>query len=230
MVSKAFVMAGGSGSRWKNYQGVPKHLIELEGEQLIARTIRQFEDLEPTVIAPTEYLSYNLQAPVVPGSRPTGLDIDKIMSSRLLWPARSRTVILYGDVWFSDEAVGLIKQEPPGVKFYGRFNASKFTGKPWGEIFALSISYRAYAAVDAAVEYILTLKRNGGVSRTSAWELYRTLNGIRPITKHSLNGNFVEIDDWTEDFDFPVDYDRWVQRRRGRLSTNPQTSSPVGPS
>ena len=33
-------MADGEGKRWGNYLGIPKHLIEIDGEPIIKRTVR----------------------------------------------------------------------------------------------------------------------------------------------------------------------------------------------
>ena len=35
-----YILANGEGKRWGNYKGVPKHLIEIDGETLIDRTVR----------------------------------------------------------------------------------------------------------------------------------------------------------------------------------------------
>ena len=34
------IMANGKGSRWNNYEGIPKHLISIGGETLLQRTTR----------------------------------------------------------------------------------------------------------------------------------------------------------------------------------------------
>jgi len=38
------------------------------------------------------------------------------------------------------------------------------------------------------------------------------MTGI-PLGRHELSGHFVEIDDFTDDFDYPVDYERWTAAR-----------------
>ena len=44
---KYIIMAAGMGTRWNNYLGVPKHLIELNGETLLGRTtIDYYEKME----------------------------------------------------------------------------------------------------------------------------------------------------------------------------------------
>ncbi len=50
------------------------------------------------------------------------------------------------------------------------------------------------------------------ITRFLTWEIYKQLNGVSldqvPITQFSKT--FINIDDFTDDFDFPVDYDRWI--------------------
>lgn len=38
------IMADGDGKRWSNYLGVPKHLIEINGETLLARIVRLLKE------------------------------------------------------------------------------------------------------------------------------------------------------------------------------------------
>ena len=42
------IMADGKGTRWNNYQNIPKHLIQIDGETLLARTTRLLKEYEPT--------------------------------------------------------------------------------------------------------------------------------------------------------------------------------------
>ena len=43
---KYIIMADGKGSRWKNYRGMPKHLVKIKGETLLARTVRLIKELD----------------------------------------------------------------------------------------------------------------------------------------------------------------------------------------
>jgi choline kinase len=38
--SRVFILCAGDGARWRNYLGVPKQLISIEGETLLERTMR----------------------------------------------------------------------------------------------------------------------------------------------------------------------------------------------
>ena len=41
---KYIIMADGEGKRWGNYKNVPKHLITIEGETILARTLRLLQE------------------------------------------------------------------------------------------------------------------------------------------------------------------------------------------
>ena len=41
---KYIIMADGKGTRWQNYNDIPKHFIEINGEKIIERTVRLLRD------------------------------------------------------------------------------------------------------------------------------------------------------------------------------------------
>lgn len=41
------IMADGKGTRWNNYGDIPKHFIKVEGETLLARTVRLLHEYDP---------------------------------------------------------------------------------------------------------------------------------------------------------------------------------------
>lgn len=46
---KYIIMADGKGTRWGNYQDIPKHLIQIGGETLLGRTVRLLNEKDPGV-------------------------------------------------------------------------------------------------------------------------------------------------------------------------------------
>ena len=44
---KYIIMADGKGTRWGNYQDIPKHLIQIGGETLLGRTVRLLNEKDP---------------------------------------------------------------------------------------------------------------------------------------------------------------------------------------
>jgi hypothetical protein len=51
---------------------------------------------------------------------------------------------------------------------------------------------------------------NKEITRFITWEVYRLLNNIN-LAKHDVTNYFVEINDFTDDFDFPNDYNGWIR-------------------
>src|ERR1019366_5619970 len=151
-----------------------------------------------------------------PELNPLNYDCDKFLSSACLWNQEGRTVVLYGDVYFSDDAMQWVMEfQPREWALFARFGRSKLTGKKYGECFAHSFFPEHIAGHMAGLQHIVSAYSRGEIKRCGGWELYRQMERL-PLEEHQRKGRFVEIDDWTEDFDCPLDYDRWFTSRYGR--------------
>jgi hypothetical protein len=119
--------------------------------------------------------------------------------------------VFYGDCYFTDEAVKTI-MEYKGEDWilFARYGASQFTGCEWGECFAQSFYPKYIKRHEEALYTLADMKRNGELDTCGGWQHYRIMNGIDP--HHHVKGdNFYEIDDFTDDFDYPKDLDRWYE-------------------
>lgn len=206
----AIVLANGSQAKWG--KETPSHFVRVEGERLIDRTVRQF-GVHADVIVSGPDLRYKLDdaALYVPKAEPENLDGDILLSTRALWAAHDRTLVVLGDVWFSDSAVDAIVNRLDRDWFYvGRENGSRYSGTDYGEIFALSFWPEHSAELLDAMYEIRRRQRDEGLWRGGLWEHYRLLCGIE-LLDHRIDGHFLEVDDDTDDFDFPEAYDRWLQ-------------------
>jgi hypothetical protein len=215
MTFTAIVLAAGEGKRWGNYTGVPKHLLEIEGESLIQRTTRQisaYADRTYVVGIDSSYKT-DFSELFVPEQKQPALEMHKFSSSRALWS--ERTVLLFGDAYYTDEAISTIVQDTEDFTFFLRSGPSSFTQKPYGEIYAFSFWDSTHQKLRESIDSLL---REQDVYSAGGWALMRTLLGInhRSRTKdHFTKGHYTEIDDWTEDFDYPRDLDRWLEARSG---------------
>ena len=216
---RVIVIAAGEGSRWGNHLGVPKHLIDIEGEVLLARTVRQFGAYTPdvVVVGPDDRYLIPPARLHIPTLTPANGGVDKFLSSQHLWNPDGRTIVAYGDVWFSDSAVdeivGFWEHE---WQLFARLDGSSFTGCEWGECFAQSFWPTQHAEHRRALELVRDLEASGEIDRSGGWEHYRAMCGARTATRlgqHADRGRMTLIDDWTDDFDSPADYDRWLARR-----------------
>ena len=206
---KILILCNGDGTRWGNYMGLPKQLAPLNqvDESLIERTIRMCCEhgisLEAIYIIsaddrlkklPTNYLT----------PRVGSLITETLLETQRLWSGH--TVVLLGDVFYSTQSLKRILGNSQELAIYGRKGQSNYTYTPHGEIFALSFSQSKQPTVLDHLNKAIADAQSGG--RGKLWEFYRSTVNI-PLDKHRFAGNhFVDINDWTDDFDWPSEYDQ----------------------
>jgi MobA-like NTP transferase domain len=209
------IIAAGEGARWNNYLGKGKHFIEIDGETIIARTVRLAERFSSRiyVVGNSSDLQVKGSTWFRPQLNPLNYEADKFLSSAPLWNREGRTVVFYGDVYFSENAMQrIMKFQPKEWALFARFGTSKLTGKLYGECFAHSFYSEHIPEHAAALQNIISAYLRGEIKRCGGWEHYRAMEQL-PLKRHQRKDRFVEIDDWTEDFDLPLDYDRWLAAR-----------------
>lgn len=214
---KVLIIAAGDGSRWGNYLGVPKHLVNIEGEILLNRTCRQFlrYSSDVVVVGPDDRYSVQGTKLFIPDMSERR-ELDKFASSMSEWNEHGKTILVYGDVYFTDEAVEAIMSHGEDWRYFCRSKASSITGKNCKEIFAISLDSADLELFKKAITKLLPLS---GV--TGGWTLFRELTLGDPLVSPKDNrifeyGRHVEIDDWTEDFDYPADLNNWLYNRKNR--------------
>lgn len=216
MTTRIIIIASGEATRWGNHLGVSKHMIPINGKPLLQDTVDKFKAALPEaeIIIASNYLypiSKCIREEVVINS--DNYDCDKFINSSHLWNRRGNTIILYGDVFFTHEAVKRILSTHRigySFDFFSRFAGSQFTGKPYGENFAIVFGHLMNDTMRQALLDNVEYSRNNSGARSGGWEWYRRLVGI-PLDEHRITTNFVEIDDFTEDFDTPADFDTWLK-------------------
>jgi hypothetical protein len=217
---KVLIISGGSGERWGNYLGLPKQLVPINGEVLIERTIRQLRELgvkDISIIKESDCKLFDcLDVPKLDITRRNDLhgDIDKLLSSRDYWNKEGKTILLLGDVYFTDEALKtIITHEGRDWYQYGRLGPNSITGKKWNENFAFSMYPEHHEQLyEAGVESFRLLSEKL-IRRNTMAQCYRVMAGkngsdadYRGQPQEDL-GNFVVIDDLTDDWDYPKDYE-----------------------
>jgi choline kinase len=135
------IIAAGEGSRWGNYRDTPKHLTVVEKEVLLHRTCSQFLKYTDDVCvigADERYAVENTSLYIIKTQNTHWGDAAKFMSSKHLWSQNSRTVLVFGDVYFTNDAVKKIMTDKDPFKFFLRKDKNEETGARWKEIFALT--------------------------------------------------------------------------------------------
>ena len=126
---KVLILADGDGTRWGNYQGVPKQLLTIDGETLIRRMVRQLKEAgadDIVIIGPYEV---------------DGVQNDRLTSRqkrRLFVEIAERYkepfILLNGDCFYTDEIIkDCLTRETDRWLHWCCPHPNYYTGKKWGE-------------------------------------------------------------------------------------------------
>lgn len=214
---KAVLCCAGDQQRWRNHLGVPKQLAPIGGVPLLKRTFEQLgargvHDVVATAFDP------RIAAAGVPLCAPTTsiLPGTGIGFSSEFWSRDAHTLVLLGDVFFSEAAMNALTSAPDTVvTWVGRRDGT--AAKTYGEIFGVSIPFACQQAVRDAAARVFDLHRRNFLLRMTGWELYAVLNGTDP-TRPTTGPNWINIVDESDDFDFPEEYEAWLRAHGARFT------------
>lgn len=197
------IMADGEGKRWGNYKGVPKHLITVEGETILERTIRLLiklgidkTDIWVTSSDPRYKAIWNNTIP----QSIKDCELERFEESLINGPV----CYLYGDVYYTEPAMQtIIETDTDDILFFG---------SDW-EIFAIKVKEinKFLNEKHKVKEKYMT----GELNRCIGWEIYRSLHGLLmedeyDFDNHKITDDYVKILDETCDFDYPAEYEEWL--------------------
>lgn len=215
MVTSALILAGGESTRWGNHLGVKKHLAPVPDEPVIHRLQRELLEraVDDVMVA---CKAEDVDAYVTVGRAVELADLGdgwrhEWADSRAHWP-NNRLLVFYGDCFHTSQLLdAMVSDDAPGWRVYARWGKSSLTMKQYGEMFGWVIQPEAHAVLDEACEVAIRAFRDKKITRVLGWEVYRQAVGFN-LTSHSREDNHgVEWNDLSEDFDWPVDYDRWLE-------------------
>ena len=110
---KYIIICAGNCARWKNFGGVPKHIVDIYGETLLERTVKLLAGKDISIIVKDDKdKRYHVKGAktVKANLDSTNFSADKFLSSKELWNKNGRTVVLYGDVYFTENATKLLSR------------------------------------------------------------------------------------------------------------------------
>lgn len=196
--------------RWQNYLNVPKYLVEIDGEPLLHRLVRQCREFGLTDIRVATQDDGTLPEPALH----TPFDVSfkdhhagKFLSTTASWSVQSRTFLIFGDAWLSSTCIYAVMTPIENrICFVGRRGPGSYTGCPYGEIFSVSFAPCHHERIIAAAQEIGSDKAS--VKVAAGWLLYQSLASTLEADKSTLV-TFIDIDDFSEDFDYPHDFDTW---------------------
>ena len=196
---KYIIMADGQGTRWNNYNDIPKHFIEINGETILARTVRLLHeaDAEAEVVITSHDPRYE-----IPGAKRyeplnNHLEIDRFTEELIA----DDICFLYGDTYYSESAINeIVNDKVDDILFFGN------------EKSIVAIKVRDGEVFKAHVDRVRELFVAGKLEKCIGWQVYQSFTGL-PFMQKQIGEKFVVLVDDTEDFNSPEDYKK---REKGR--------------
>jgi len=205
--TRVLLMCAGVGSRWAREE--PKQFVDIDGEPLIERTLRLLGG-QPLVIV-ARHARFDAVATgkaTVSTHHPASHEtlLDSIYCTQLELGTATRTIVLLGDVLYTEACLELI---------FGLATDFAVVGDDM-EIFGMTYTEVHHKALMALMEQLRKDAPIDGRPRTyyrgRIRQLYRLWNGI-PENRHWWCGNYYHLEDGTQDFDTVEEYDAWLRRR-----------------
>jgi len=201
---KYIIMAGGQYNDWKT----PRQLLEINGEPIIARTIRLLKENGIEDIAITSNNpAFEKYAPVIRHENNYTTKDHRIVNghwNECFLLTNEPTCYIFGDVVFSPEAIKTIVETPTyDIEFFA--SAPPFDKryiKPWAEPFALKVVDTWH--LQTAIWLTRRLQERGEFKRKPImWELWQVIK-CAPLNVIDYN-SYVKINDYTCDVDNQAD-------------------------
>lgn len=222
MTDRALLLCAGNATRWGSHD-TPKQLMPLRGEPILHRAARLLAEFVAGVDVKIVVKDARDDLWKVPGTSrttakldPARAQADKLLSSRHLWSTTGRTFVLFGDVYFTEVALQVLVDDQRSWCALGRSGGSSFTGTDHRELFGFAFDPSEHEALEAAALRCLELHRAGKMGGWSGgWQIYAAMAGADDegvSGRFRDRGNFIDVDDWTDDLDRPRDWHQWCWR------------------
>ncbi|MBQ7204158.1 MAG: hypothetical protein IJS03_09150 [Eubacterium sp.] len=193
---KYIIMADGQGTRWHNFGGVPKHLVEINGKTLLANVtslVRKY-DSDAEVIITTHNEKYETEGATLYAPLNNELEIDRFTRELI----GDNTCFLYGDTYYSDEAVKqIVEAEVDDLLFFGAKTSIVGIKIHDGDVFR------------AHFERVRQLYVEGKIKQCIGWQVYLSFMNL-PLDEKQIKDKFVLFDDLTQNFNTPEDIEKFT--------------------
>ena len=194
-------MANGRGTRWGGHSGIPKHLIEFDGETLLRRIVRQVTETDPgaEIIISASNPAYETEDARRHEPAVNEIELDRFVPELIT----DDVCFLYGDTLYSTSAIRTIVSTPTAeIDFFG--------------------DERAIVAVKAADSELLRahlgrvrrLFLAGEITSCVGWQLYQSYEGL-PFDDVLLGPRFRVLEGATVGFNTPDEHEAF------RIRTEP---------
>lgn len=188
-------MADGKGTRWANYMGVPKHLVEINGEPIIGRTVRLLNELTEgmcEVIITSHDERYEFEGSRRHEPLNNNLEIDRFTEELIM----DDTCFLYGDTYYMEDALKqILEEENESILFFGNQKS------------IVAINVRDAEMFRSHVDNVRKLFLEGKLEKCVGWQVYQSVTGQDFSQKAVIGEKFIKLDNKTTDINTPEEYE-----------------------
>ena len=195
---KYIIMADGKGTRWQNYNDIPKHFIEINGETLLGRTVRLLKQGDPDcrVIITSHDPRYEVEGARRYEPLNNHLEIDRFTEELI----EDNVCFLYGDTYYSEEAAAaIINTEAEDILFFGNQRSIVAVKVADGKLFK------------SHVDRVRQLFVEGKIEKCIGWQVYQSFMGL-PFDEKKIESKYIVLEDGTEDYNSPEDFNRRTKK------------------
>lgn len=193
-------MADGKGSRWNNYKDVPKHLVEIDGEVILARTVRLLKKYDPNseIIITSHDKRYEFDGSTRYEPKNNVLEIDRFTYELI----ENNICFLYGDTYYTEEAIQkIVNTNTDDLLFFGN-NKS-----------IVAIKVRDANLFKKHIDNVKELFLVGKINNCKGWQVYQSYMNLE-FDKKQITDKFIVLDERTMDYNTPEDYDNYANKRK----------------
>lgn len=236
------IACGGNGTRWNNYTGVEKQLVIIYNKPLLERTLEQIKTYLKynkiyLLVNETNKFSFNTNAiindcEVIILSNNSINNVPALYSMQNMLNSNNDILLLLGDVFFTNEAFIKIKENINNnyLNFFGRLNLKNKINHKCDELFAFYFSKNTHNLIKHIMHNVKELYNSKKIHRFLHWEILtyyyafkdNDIVGTNEEIKKYKNtfenrdktfiDSFILINDLTDDFDYPKDYDSFLNK------------------
>ena len=190
-------MADGQGTRWNNYSGISKHLVEINGTTLLARTTNLVKKYNKSaeVIITTHNKDYKTDGAVLYAPLNNELEIDRFTRELI----DDDICFLYGDTYYSDEAIHrIVESEVDDILFFGAGESIVGVKIKDGDLFRKHF------------ERVRQLYVDGKIKQCIGWQVYLSFQNL-PLEEKQIADKFIRFNDSTRNFNTPEDIQEFLK-------------------
>lgn len=188
-------MADGKGRRWKEHMGIPKHLVNVDGETIISRTVRLLKEAvnsgELEIIVTSHDRRYEFEGCIRYEPMNNVFEIDRFTEELI----EDNMCFLYGDTYYTRNSIdSILKSKTKDILFFGNKKS------------IVAIKIKDSALFRTHVKRVKNLYLEGKIDKCIGWQVYQSITGQDFRKKIVTEYKFETVDEDTKDLNEPGDY------------------------